>query len=90
MSSIPSESGLVAYWDFEEGNGPVIDKSINNNHGTLKEYLPSSSFTTGSYLPTYTNIVKSQGQCPILNNCDILVQIQSIFFYFLKNIYLLK
>ena len=32
----PSLDGLVAYYDFEEGNGTtLLDKSGNNHHGTL-------------------------------------------------------
>ena len=31
-----TESGLVAYWQFNEGTGDItFDKTINANHGTL-------------------------------------------------------
>ena len=43
----PSLDGLVAYYDFEEGTGTaLLDKSGNNNHGTLVN-MSSSDWVTG-------------------------------------------
>ena len=45
----PAQAALVAYWNFDEGEGPTADDfSANNNDGTLvATFGPKPAWTTG-------------------------------------------
>jgi len=44
--SINTDIGLMAYWNFNEGNGDILhDRSENKNHGTIY----GATWTTGKY-----------------------------------------
>lgn len=38
--SLAGEDGLVAYWDFNEGTGNVLQDKVGDNNGVLKSGLP--------------------------------------------------
>lgn len=58
-----TESGLMAYWQFEEGSGSIArDKTVNANHGTLFESTAWSE-TAPPMLPGWLFVSPSSGTC---------------------------
>jgi hypothetical protein len=56
VTPISFADGLVAYWDFDEGEGDVLLDKVGENHGLLKSGLPGDE-----NLPRWTEGVKGHG-----------------------------